>query len=349
MGITRSEYFLLFVTTFALVGFLTPVMRRIAIKQNVFDAPTAAHKTHKEPVPYLGGVAIIIGVLAVTYGTALLKNFSSQNFWLATSVLAPAAVLGVVGLIDDLRNLSPAPRFIIQTIAGIFTAWLLVSNDTVGNPTGSKVMDYIVTIVWIVGICNSINFFDNLDGGAAGTVAVSAIALFVLAFNGHQILIAALASVTAGATIGFLLWNKSPARIYMGDAGALFLGILIATLTIRLKPDAETEWTSLATPVLLLAVPILDTTVAVTSRLRRGVSPFQGGHDHLSHRLIRGGMSRRRSAISLWALSGLFALVSIVITMTSKATEQLVAGLGIALWIGLFIAFSRTRDEAPSK
>ena len=345
MGITLSEYFLLFVATFALVGFLTPVMRRIAIKQNVFDAPTAAHKTHKEPVPYLGGVAIIVGVLVVTYGTALIKNFSSQNFWLATSVLAPAAVLGIVGLIDDLRNLSPTPRFIIQTIAGIFTAWLLVSNDTVGNPTGSKVLDYIVTIIWIVGICNSINFFDNLDGGAAGTVAVTSIALFVLAFNGQQILIAALAVVTAGATIGFLLWNKGPARIYMGDAGALFLGILIATLTIRLKPNAETEWTSLATPVLLLAVPILDTTVAVTSRLRRGVSPFQGGHDHLSHRLIRGGMSRRRSAITLWALSGVFATAALGITMTSAVVEQLIAGVSFLLWSSVFLFFIRTEDK----
>ena len=281
----------------------------------------------------------------VTYGTALIKNFSSQNFWLATSVLAPAAVLGIVGLIDDLRNLSPTPRFIIQTIAGIFTAWLLVSNDTVGNPTGSKVLDYIVTIIWIVGICNSINFFDNLDGGAAGTVAVTSIALFVLAFNGQQILIAALAVVTAGATIGFLLWNKSPARIYMGDAGALFLGILIATLTIRLKPNAETEWTSLATPVLLLAVPILDTTVAVTSRLRRGVSPFQGGHDHLSHRLIRGGMSRRRSAITLWALSGVFATAALGITMTSAVVEQLIAGVSFLLWSSVFLFFIRTEDK----
>jgi len=344
MGITHFQYFLLFASTFVLVGALTPLMRRIAIKREIYDAPTQAHKTHKEPVPYLGGVAIIIGVLAVTYGTALLKNFSSQNFWLATSVLAPAAVLGVVGLIDDLRNLSPAPRFIIQTIAGIFTAWLLVSNDTVGNPTGSKVMDYIVTIVWIVGICNSINFFDNLDGGAAGTVAVSSIALFVLAFNGHQILIAALASVTAGATIGFLLWNKSPARIYMGDAGALFLGILIATLTIRLKPDAETEWTSLATPVLLLAVPILDTTVAVISRLRRGVSPFQGGHDHLSHRLIRGGMSRRRAAVSLWTLSGGFALFSYAIIETNKLIEELACIFAVFFWIMLLVFFLKQRD-----
>ena len=344
MGITHFQYFLLFASTFVLVGALTPLMRRIAIKREIYDAPTQAHKTHKEPVPYLGGVAIIIGVLVVAYGATIAKSYSSQNFWLETSVLGPALVLGIVGLIDDLRNLSPAPRFIIQSIAGAFTAWLLVSSNTVGTPTGSKVVDSIITMVWVVGICNSINFFDNLDGGAAGTVAVSSIALFVLAFNGHQILIAALASVTAGATIGFLLWNKSPARIYMGDAGALFLGILIATLTIRLKPDAETEWTSLATPVLLLAVPILDTTVAVISRLRRGVSPFQGGHDHLSHRLIRGGMSRRRAAVSLWTLSGGFALFSYAIIETNKLIEELACIFAVFFWIMLLVFFLKQRD-----
>ena len=348
MGITHFQYFLLFLSTFVLVGALTPLMRRIAIKREIYDAPTQAHKTHKEPVPYLGGVAIIIGVLVVAYGATIAKSYSSQNFWLETSVLGPALVLGIVGLIDDLRNLSPAPRFIIQSIAGIFTAWLLVSSNTVGTPTGSKVVDSIITMVWVVGICNSINFFDNLDGGAAGTVAVSSIALFILSFKGHQILIAALAAVTAGATIGFLLWNKSPARIYMGDAGALFLGILIATLTIRLEPNAETEWTSLATPVLLLAVPILDTCVAVTSRLRRGISPFQGGHDHLSHRLIRRGMSRRRAAISLWALSGVFALCSFLITVTGKNPEQFIVGVSVVLWTSLLIYFLRTPDEKES-
>ena len=197
----------------------------------------------------------------------------------------------------------------------------------------------------MVGICNSINFFDNLDGGAAGTVAVSSLALFVLGFTGQQYLIAALSAVTAGATIGFLLWNKSPARIYMGDAGALFLGVLIATLTIRLRPDAETKWTSFATPVLLLAVPILDTCVAVLSRLRRHVSPFQGGHDHLSHRLIRAGVSRRTAAISLWALSGVFAICSIAITQTSKSIEQVIVAIAAALWATLFIGFFRSADS----
>ena len=344
MGITHFQYFLLFAVTFVFVGFLTPVMRKVAISNNIFDAPNAAHKTHKEPVPYLGGVAIIIGVVLVSYATAIYKDFSATNLLLETSVLAPALILGLIGIWDDMRNLRPAPRFAIQSAAGIFTAWILVAGNTVGNPTGSKFFDVIITIIWVVGICNSINFFDNLDGGAAGTVAVASLALFILGFTGQQYLIAALSSVTAGATIGFLLWNKSPARIYMGDAGALFLGVLIATLTIRLKPDAQTRWTSLATPVLLLAVPILDTCVAVLSRLRRGVSPFQGGHDHLSHRLVRAGISRRAAAISLWTLSGVFAICSIVITHTSKTTEQVVVGIAAIIWAGLFIAFFRTKD-----
>ncbi|MCX6451087.1 MAG: MraY family glycosyltransferase, partial [Actinobacteria bacterium] len=267
MAITHFQYFLLFVATFVFVGFLTPIMRKIAINKEIYDAPTSAHKTHKEPVPYLGGVAIIIGIILVSYSTAFYKDFSSKNLILMTSVLAPAFVLGLIGLWDDMKNLRPGPRFAVQTLAGIFTAWILISENTVGTATGSKVIDALITVVWVVGISNSINFFDNLDGGAAGTVAVTTSALFVLGFSGHQYMIAALSSVTAGATIGFLLWNKSPARIYMGDAGALFLGVLVATLTIRLKPDAEIQWTSFATPVLLLAVPILDTSVAVISRL----------------------------------------------------------------------------------
>ena len=303
MQATGLQYFLLFFATFALVGTLTPIMRKIAISKKIYDLPNAAHKTHKEPVPYLGGVAIIIGVTVISYAAAIYKNFNKQDYLLLTSVLAPAIILGLIGLWDDLRNLRPGPRLLIQLIAGIFTAYILISQDTVGNPTGSQTLDAIITVVWIVGICNSINFFDNVDGGAAGTVAISSLGLFYLTFQNQQFFIAALSSVTAGATIGFLLWNKSPARIYMGDAGALFLGVLIATLTIRLQPDTDVLWKSLATPILLLAVPILDTSTAVVSRIRRGVSPLQGGHDHLSHRLINRGIPRKQAVILLWTFS----------------------------------------------
>ena len=345
MGITNQEYFLLFLGSYLLVGLLTPLMRKIAIATNVLDKPNTAHKSHKQPVPYLGGVAIIIGIIVVSYSTSLISNFTSKTFWLATSVLLPALVLGLIGLWDDMKNLPPLPRFVAQTMAGVVTAFILISTDNVGNPTGSKLFDSVITIIWVVGICNSINFFDNLDGGAAGTVAVSSTSLAYLALNGDQYLIAALATVTAGATLGFLIWNKSPARIYMGDAGALFLGVLLATLTIRLHPDSETQLGSYFTPIFLLAVPILDTSIAVISRLKRNISPFQGGKDHLSHRLIRSGLSRKQAAISLWALSGLFGVVAILISRPNASSENLIVVVMGLFWLILFGLFFRTKDS----
>ena len=345
MGITNTEYFLLFVISYLLVGVLTPVMRKIAIATDVVDRPNSSHKSHKKPVPYLGGVAIIFGVITVSYSASLISQFTSNTFWLATSVLGPALLLGLIGLWDDIKNLPPLPRFIAQTFAGVFTACILIVTDNIGNPTGSSIFDSIITVVWIVGICNSINFFDNLDGGAAGTVAISSIALAYLALNGDQYLIAALSVVTAGSTLGFLVWNKSPAKIYMGDAGALFLGVLLATLTVRFEPTAQSQLGSFLIPVFLLAIPILDTTVAVLSRIRRHLSPFQGGQDHLSHRLIRSGFTRKTSAIILWSLSGLFAGVSVLLPSASQSyTNYLLIGAGLT-WLTLFIAFFRTKDN----
>jgi len=328
-----------------LVGLLTPLMRKIALAQGVLDRPNSAHKSHKNPVPYLGGVAIIIGVVIVSYIALILKTFTWNNFWLATSVLGPAIAMGLVGMWDDIKNLNPLPRFIGQSIAGIVVAIILMLTDTVGNPTGVTVLDVAITFLWIVGICNSINFFDNLDGGAAGTVAITAISLTYLAITGDQYFIAALSIVVAGSTLGFLIWNRAPARIYMGDAGALFLGLLIATLTVRFKPSTDSSVSSFAIPVLLLAIPILDTTVAVFSRLRRNVSPFQGGKDHLSHRLVRAGLSRKLSAIALWSLTGLFSFFAVLISLPNNGHEIIIILISSVFWILLFISFFRTKDN----
>ena len=344
MVISQIEFFGLFVFSYALVGLLTPLMRRVALSKGVLDRPNSAHKSHKQPVPYLGGVAIIIGVVLVSYAALIYSKITWSNFWLATSVLGPAVVLGLVGLWDDLKSLDPLPRFIGQSIAGLVVAVFLVLNDNIGNPTGITGLDVAITVLWIVGICNSINFFDNLDGGAAGTVAISAITLTYLAITGDQYFIAALAIVVAGSTLGFLIWNRVPARIYMGDAGALFLGVLIATLTVRFKPLADNSLTSFAIPVLLLAIPILDTTVAVFSRLRRKVSPFQGGKDHLSHRLVRYGVSRKVAAITLWLFSALYGLFAVLIS-SSNIHENLILIIAVAIWVSLLAIFLNTKDE----
>jgi UDP-GlcNAc:undecaprenyl-phosphate GlcNAc-1-phosphate transferase len=345
LSISSLEYFLLFTSSYALVGILTPLIRRIAISKNILDRPDSTHKSHTSPTPYLGGVAITIGVLIVTYSALIMSGAEANNFWLATSLLGPAVVIGVIGLWDDIKNLHPLPRFIGQSIAGIVVASILILTNNLGNPTGSTLLDVFITILWIVGICNSINFFDNLDGGAAGTTAISTIAISILTLSNGQTFLAALSLVVAGATLGFLIWNKSPARIYMGDAGALFLGVLIATLAIRLNPETQTQLASFATPLLLLAIPILDTSVAVFSRIQRGISPFKGGQDHLSHRLVRYGVTRKRAAISLWSLSALFGSFAVILTIVNKNLESYIVITSCLIWLVLFIGFSRTAHE----
>jgi UDP-GlcNAc:undecaprenyl-phosphate/decaprenyl-phosphate GlcNAc-1-phosphate transferase len=342
--ITSTQYLILFVSTFILVGALTPLMRRVALKTNFVDQPNAAHKSHAEPIPYLGGVAIILGVLLITYGALFTQENMKENIWTATSLFGPALILGIVGLIDDRRALPPLPRFIAQSAAGIFTAVLIIATDTVGNPSGNSLIDAFISIVWIVGICNSINFFDNLDGGATGAVAATSLGLFLITYNNGQFLISASAITLFAAMLGFLIWNKSPAKIYMGDAGALFLGTVIAVLTIRLDPDVQSKSISFAVPLLLLAIPILDTSVAVVSRLRRKKSIFEGGHDHLSHRLMRKGFTKRQSAYALWSLAGIFAAIATTIATKQTDTTFLV-GLSALFWLGLFVTFLRSEDE----
>ena len=330
-----SEYLYLALATFVLVGALTPMMRRLAIKVGAVDAPNLARKVQTEPVPYLGGVAIVIGVFVATYTTVIIKD---KDIALASTVLIPALLMAIMGLVDDLRGLQPWPRLIAQSFVGVIVAGILIATDTIGTPSQVFIIDAVVTTLWIVGVCNSINFFDNLDGGAAGTVVVITFFTFLIAYDRGQLMISALSIVTAGATAGFLIWNRPPAKIYMGDAGALFLGIIVAVLTIRLQPDIHPSWKSLTIPIFLMAIPLLDTSVAVTSRLSRGISPFTGGRDHLSHRLMRRGLQRRTAAITLWVLAGVYGTIALAI-YKSQATALI--SLAALTWAYLFFFFIR--------
>lgn len=352
MSISASQFAILGVAAFALTGLLTWPVRALAIRLGAMDAPNLARKTQAEPVPYLGGVAIALGISIVTFaavfvgGSDYASDNSDQLKDLAFTVLLPALALGAMGLFDDLRSLSPWPRLIAQTVVGTTVAFVIVQNGTVGTPFGSgstadsgSWINTLVTIVWIVGICNSINFFDNLDGAASGAVAIAALGVFVIAFDRGQELVSALSIVTAGATIGFLMWNKSPAKIYMGDAGALFLGIIISVATIRLNPGIVPTWKSLAIPVMLLAVPLLDTCVAVFSRLSRGLSPLTGGKDHLSHRLVRAGLTRPMAAISLWASAGVCAVIAVGVYMYPDSWGSPLIGVFGAGWLLALVLF----------
>jgi UDP-GlcNAc:undecaprenyl-phosphate/decaprenyl-phosphate GlcNAc-1-phosphate transferase len=251
-------------------------------------------------------------------------------------------LLGLVGLIDDLRSLPAWPRLVVQTVIGTVIALVLVQTGTLGIAFDSDAINTLLTIFWIVGICNSINFFDNMDGAASGAVAIAALGVFFIAYDRGQVLLSALTVVTAGATIGFLMWNKSPAKIYMGDAGALFLGVIISVATIRLNPGITPSWQSLAIPVMLLAVPLLDTCVAVFSRIARGLSPLTGGKDHLSHRLVRSGLTRPMAAISLWSASGVCALFALGVYFFADSLGSILIATFAVGWLTALILFLRT-------
>lgn len=337
---------ILFLSTI-LSGTLTPIMRQIALRLRVVDSPNQSHKTHKEPIPYLGGIAIMISVISLAVSGVLLFDINRSAMGLLLSILLPSTFIGAVGLVDDIRNLSPFARFFAQTAAGIFTAILITSTQTVGSPTGNVSFDFFLTVLWIVGITNSLNFFDNHDGGASGAVAISSFTLAVLAFATSQFYIAALALVLCGSSLGFLFWNKSPARIYMGDAGSLFIGMMIASLLVRFDPNPINRWAGFAIPILLLALPIMDTTVVVVSRIQRGVSPFQGGQDHLSHRLMSRGFTRRGTAFILWGASGFFAFLAILVSNSTFTLEGPLTTLGAIAWVTLLVWFLRLEHPSP--
>ena len=341
MKIDLIGYFGLFVASLIIAATSTPLFRNLAMKRKILDTPNSERKIQRTAVPYLGGFGIALAVVATTLIAITLSDASTENYLLALSVLAPAMALGLIGFIDDKKHLTPLSRFIAQTFAGIFTALVLILTNTVGNPTSYLVLDVLLTIVWVVGICNAINFFDNMDGAAGGISALAGFGFAVIGLQNDQYFVAAFGLVLSGACIGYLFWNWNPAKIYMGDAGALFIGIILAALAVRVDPVSVNGATAFFVPICVLALPILDTTTVVIDRLRRGVSPFEGGLDHLSHRLRRKGLSVRQSVSALCLLESISISIGFFINMRGSTYDTKLAILETILGITLLIWFLR--------
>jgi len=316
-------YIAVFVGATAMSLVLVPVVREYARSREIHDVP-GGHKSHTAPVPYLGGVAMVVAFsLTMVLGVLLQRNttisgqqisFNIESLALRSDtllrefvvVIALALLYSTMGLIDDLRGLSPRLRFII----GLAIASSLVAFGVRFSSPLPLFVDALISVVWILGITNAFNLLDNIDGLAAGTAAVAAGAFFFIAVINDQQNGALFAIALAGAMLGFLRSNFHPATIYMGDAGSLFIGFLMAYLGLKMRTSV-TEIPQLFAPVVVLGVAVLDTTIVVVSRMRRGVSPFTGGQDHLSHRLRRLGLSVRRSVTTLLLASGALGVLAV--------------------------------------
>ena len=341
MKIDLLGYTGLFLVSLLIAAISTPFFRNLALKQKILDTPNSERKIQRTAVPYLGGFGIALAVVLTTFVAITLSEATSENYFLALSVLAPAIVLGLIGFIDDKKHLTPLSRFIAQTFAGVFTALVLILTNTVGNPTNSIFLDVLLTIIWVVGICNAINFFDNMDGAAGGISALSGFGFAVIGLQNGQYFVAAFGLVLSGACVGYLFWNWNPAKIYMGDAGALFIGIILAALAVRVDPVSVSGIGAFFVPICVLALPILDTTTVVIDRLRRKVSPFEGGLDHLSHRLRRKGLSVRQSVTTLCLIQSISILIGFLINMSGNTYDSILAALEILLGLSLLIWFLR--------
>ena len=284
----------------------TPAIRRAALGLGMVDRP-AERKLHSKPVPLLGGVAIYGAVI----GSLVLFPDSKELVQL-TGIVLGASWISFWGLWDDRFGLPPIVKLLAQVVAGV----ILIA---VGVQVSLPVPDWVniaLTLLWVVGITNAFNLLDNMDGLSSGVAAVAAAWIMLMAAMNGQFLVGGLAAAVLGACLGFLIHNFNPAVIFMGDSGSLFLGFLMAVLGIKLRFPANVNWVTWMVPILVLCVPVFDTTLVFISRLRRRKNPFTTpGKDHVSHRLTRIGWTRREVVLLLYlagcALGGIATFVSL--------------------------------------
>jgi UDP-GlcNAc:undecaprenyl-phosphate GlcNAc-1-phosphate transferase len=284
---------LIFFAALLLAMGATPLARRVAFVLGILDQP-AARKVHTSPMPLLGGVAIYLAFLA-----ALL--LFSDTFYVnqVIGILLGATWVSFLGIWDDWRTLRPLVKLVGQLLAVTILVATGVNVEFLRNP----VLNLLVTTVWFVGITNAVNFLDNMDGLSGGVAAIASAWFLVLSLQNGQFLVAPFAAALLGASLGFLVYNFNPARIFMGDAGSLFLGFMLAALGVKLRFPGQPDTVTWMIPVLVLGVPVLDMTLVTVSRVRRHVNPWTtAGKDHLSHRLVQMGMSHRRAVLAIYAL-----------------------------------------------
>jgi UDP-GlcNAc:undecaprenyl-phosphate GlcNAc-1-phosphate transferase len=318
------------------VTFLTtPLSLRLAVRTAFLDHPEG-YKGHPHPTPYLGGLAVMAGLLA---GTLIFGGFADYK-----RLIVAALAICVVGTLDDRLGLGVTLRLIIQVLTAVAVWAVDLGWTMLGNPTA----DLILTIVWVVGITNAFNLMDNQDG-ATGTVgAVCSLGIGTLALIQGAVPLAVIGFSLAGACLGFLPYNLSkPAKIFLGDGGSMPIGLLIAC-TVMAIPDGSLDWTLLFAAAPLAGLPILDTTLVVVSRLRRGAPVLSGGRDHLTHRLLAMVGSERKVAGLLAVAQAALCGLSIALFQLDQATVVAAAAVYLTAGAAIIALLESTPIAAPS-
>ncbi|HBY99515.1 MAG: undecaprenyl/decaprenyl-phosphate alpha-N-acetylglucosaminyl 1-phosphate transferase [Ardenticatenaceae bacterium] len=336
-----STLLLIFAAALVMAAGGTPVARRLALRLGVIDQPNA-RKIHLDPIPLLGGLAIYAAVI----GALVLFGARAEVNQLA-AILIGASWISFFGFWDDHQGLGAGTKLLAQAGAALI---LIVGGVMVRLPLPAWV-NWAITLFWVVGITNAFNLLDNMDGLSGGLGAVAAAFFLLLAAISGQYLVGGLAAALLGACLGFLIYNFNPARIFMGDTGSLFLGFLMAALGIKMRFPSNVPWVTWMIPLLVLGVPIFDTTLVFFSRLRRGKNPLTTpGKDHVSHRLVQRGWTRREAVLLLYltgcALGAIAIFVAVADRLAAYTVGVIVAATALAGLVELEQRY--TNDERRS-
>lgn len=277
-----------------------PFTKRMAIRLGFIDHPDE-RKVHTSPLPRIGGVAIYLGCI---FALLLSDRFFMSQL---VSIMIGATLVSFLGIWDDYQTLKPVIKLCGQTLAGI----ILIYSGIKVSFLPYEVMNIIATLTWIVIITNALNLLDNMDGLSGGVATIACVFYFLIAVMTGQYLVASLAAALLGACLGFLYYNFNPASIFMGDSGSLFIGFLLATIGIKLRFPSNVAFVTWMVPVVVLGLPLFDTTLVIISRLRRGLNPLTTpGKDHVSHRLVKMGASHREAVLILYLVCCCFGLTA---------------------------------------
>src|SRR5246500_5126888 len=325
-----------FIALFASLMLTVPV-RELALRVGMVDLP-GPRKVHLQPIPLLGGLAMYGGVML-----AIIFAFDGAARAQSAGIVTGATLVAAVGFLDDRGWLHHQIKlFVGMPLAAcilLFSGVHAQAFELIVPGRAGYVLDAALTIFWVVAVTASFSILDHMDGLCAGVAATASFFFAVLAFLNGQIVVSTLAAAIFGAATGFLRWNFKPAKIFMGDGGAMFLGFLMATLGLKLRLEHASSLATWLAPVLILGATIFDTTLVTISRSRRGLLPFATpGKDHSAHRLANLGLGQRGAVLTIYLVGALSGSAAILVTYLSNRAAALV-GLVVILAMLLAIAW----------
>jgi len=344
-----TSAFVTFAVSLAVAAILTPLVLRWANARRYFDAPDD-RKVHVAPIPRLGGIAIVLGFFAPLTGLLLVDVGMTESLQGMGQQLVGLYVGGLlitaVGLYDDLKGANAIQKLIVQLAVALLMYQFGYRIEIISSPFGGNIelgaLSVVITVLWFVGVMNAVNLIDGLDGLAGGIGFISISTLLVLAALNNNIVAVLFCAALAGSLGGFLIYNFNPARIFMGDTGSLFLGFVLAALSISTSTKGSTA-VALTIPILILGLPILDTAMAIGRRIRLRRPIFSADQDHIHHKLLRAGFSHRGAVLALYGLALVLALAAIGLRFLSAPAGGVAVVIAALLLAMVLLVLARRR------